>query len=244
MGRAIAVALCRGGVDRIVIHYRRNQHGAIVTAEQCKRHGAQPILLACDLADPDSVDRFASECFAELAEIHTWINNAGADVLTTAMANQSFAEKLALLTSVDLLGTIHLARIASQRMMENRSALPPSMCFVGWDQSSGGMEGDAGQMFAPVKAAITAFAQSLAQSCGSRLRVNTIAPGWIRTAWGESSDDYWDARAKSQSLMGRWGTPDDVARGVLFATDPRNSFFTGQVLQLNGGWNRRFDCGG
>ncbi|TWU43092.1 3-oxoacyl-[acyl-carrier-protein] reductase FabG [Novipirellula aureliae] len=241
IGRAIAVALCRSGVSRIVIHYCRNQRGANETADQCRRHGAEPILAACDLADPHSVDRFANQCFSQLADISTWINNAGADVLTTEMAGKSFAEKLALLTSVDLLGTIRLARIAAEQMMANPSDLPPSMCFLGWDQSCGGMEGDAGQMFAPVKAAITAFAKSLAQSCGPRLRVNTIAPGWIRTAWGESADEYWDARAKSQSLMRRWGTPDDVARGVLFATNPHNTFFTGQLVQVNGGWNRRFD---
>ena len=54
------------------------------------------------------------------------------------------------------------------------------------------MEGDAGQMFGPVKAAVMAYANSLAQSVAPAIRVNTVAPGWIQTAWGESASEYWD----------------------------------------------------
>jgi 3-oxoacyl-[acyl-carrier protein] reductase len=71
--------------------------------------------------------------------------------------------------------------------------------------------------------------------------VNTIAPGWIRTSWGESSSEYWSDRAKNQSLMHRWGKPEDVAKAVLYAADPDNTFLTGQTIDINGGWNRRRD---
>jgi 3-oxoacyl-[acyl-carrier protein] reductase len=143
------------------------------------------------------------------------------------------------LIDVDVLGTIDLSRLVADRLIEQSSAPPPAMVFIGWDQASQGMEGDAGQMFGTVKAAITAFAASLAQTVAPHVRVNTVAPGWIKTSWGEASSDYWDHRAQSQSLMHRWGKPDDVAKAVLFAADPGNSFLNGQTIDLNGGWNRR-----
>lgn len=114
------------------------------------------------------------------------------------------------------------------------------MVFIGWDQAMEGMEGDAGQMFGPVKSAVMAFANSLAQSIAPSVRVNTIAPGWIRTAWGEETSDYWNERAKGQSLMKRWGCADDIARAVIYVADPENTFLTAQTIPLNGGFDRRF----
>ena len=112
------------------------------------------------------------------------------------------------------------------------------MTFIGWDQAIEGMEGDAGQMFGPVKAAVMAFAASLAQELAPDVRINTIAPGWIQTSWGEKASEYWDARAKTQSLMNRWGKPDDVARAVLYVSNPANSFINAQTINVSGGWNR------
>jgi 3-oxoacyl-[acyl-carrier protein] reductase len=136
------------------------------------------------------------------------------------------------------MGTIQLSRVVASRLLDQKSPVPPSIVFIGWDQAPHGMEGDAGQMFATVKAAVMAFANSLAQTVSPHVRVNTIAPGWIQTSWGESSSQYWNDRAKDQSLMHRWGQGDDVARAVLYAADPENTFLTGQTIDINGGWNR------
>ena len=103
------------------------------------------------------------------------------------------------------------------------------------------MEGDAGQMFGPIKAAVISFSQSLAQDLAPHVRVNCVTPGWIKTEWGKTTDDYWDRRARTSSLMNRWGTPEDVAAGVVFLISDQAGFVTGQVLDINGGWNRRFD---
>jgi 3-oxoacyl-[acyl-carrier protein] reductase len=55
---------------------------------------------------------------------------------------------------------------------------------IGWDQSDRGMEGDSGELFAAAKNAVMGFSRSLAVSLAPHVRVNCIAPGWIRTAWG------------------------------------------------------------
>ncbi|MFG0262203.1 MAG: SDR family NAD(P)-dependent oxidoreductase [Novipirellula sp. JB048] len=240
IGRAIAVELCRRGVDRIVIHYRGNHAGAIQTADECSDLGAQPSVMAADLGNLPASQTFANRCWDELGTIHSWVNNAGVDVLTGEFAALDFAAKLEQLLRVDVVGTIHLSRFVVAKMSQQSLPLPAAMSFIGWDQSTAGMEGDAGAMFGPVKAAITAFAQSLAQSVAPQIRVNVVAPGWIQTAWGQTTSEYWDARARAQSLMNRWGTAADVARAIAFVCDPENTFVTGQVVEVNGGWNRRY----
>ena len=241
IGQAIAVALARGGASRMLIHYRRNQSGAEQTADLIRQFGCEPTLFAADISEPHDAHRLVDHAWRELGPIQTWVNNAGADVLTGDAKDWDFETKLRRLLDVDVAGTVLLSRLVADRMREQGSQSPPSMVFIGWDQASGGMEGDAGQLFAPVKAAVAAFAASLAQEHTSNIRVNTVAPGWIRTSWGESTSEYWDRRAKEQSLIGRWGTPEDVARAVMFVADPANSFIQGEMINVGGGRNRRFD---
>jgi 3-oxoacyl-[acyl-carrier protein] reductase len=241
IGQAISVALARCGVNRLLVHYRQNKSGAQQTATALESLGCEASIVAGDLSSADDRDRLVETAFERLGPLQTWVHNAGADVLTGDASALDFDAKLGRLVDVDLLGTILLSRMVVSRMLDQESATPPSIVFIGWDQALHGMEGDAGQMFGPVKAAVMAFAASLAQSVAPKIRVNTIAPGWIRTSWGESSSEYWSDRAKNQSLMQRWGKPEDVARAVVYAADPDNTFLTGQTIDINGGWNRRRD---
>lgn len=254
IGRAIATAAARSGAD-CLIHYRRNHAGAEATAALVRGEGIEPRIVAADLANPEDAERLVEEAFAWSPRIDAWIHNAGADVLTGPAAGRSFDEKLSRLWEVDVRGTILLARRVAERMLD-AAALPPigtrepsaeplpkhlaaSMVFIGWDQAPRGMDGDAGQMFGPVKAAVMAYAQSLAQTLAPQVRVNCVAPGWIRTAWGATTDSYWDRRATGDALMNRWGTPEDVAAAVMYLISPAADFITGQVIEVNGGWNRR-----
>jgi 3-oxoacyl-[acyl-carrier protein] reductase len=96
-------------------------------------------------------------------------------------------------------------------------------------------------MFTAIKGAVMAFTRSLARSLAPAVRVNCLALGWIRTAWGEQASEYWRERAVAESLMRRWGTPDDVARAARFLASPNASFITGHILPINGGFRFRDD---
>jgi 3-oxoacyl-[acyl-carrier protein] reductase len=65
--------------------------------------------------------------------------------------------------------------------------------------------------------------------------VNCIAPGWIRTKWGEGASASWQARAIREAPLARWGTPEDVARVTRFLVSEDSAFLTGQILRVGGG---------
>lgn len=254
IGRAIAIRLAHDAArspsresTRMLVHYRRNAEGARATANEIQGLGLECEILPADLSDISAAERFARDALERVGPIDTWVNNAGADVLTGEPAAWSFDEKLRWLLDVDLCGTATLSRIIGPAMAQRIDiehgevgSRTPSMVFIGWDQAPDGMEGDAGMMFGPVKAAVMAFAKSLAQTLAPRVRVNCIAPGWIQTAWGESTSDYWNERATTQALMQRWGHASDVAAAVAFVTSAESGFITGQTINVNGGWNRKF----
>ena len=185
-----------------------------------------------DLADPGERDRLLAEVAAAVGVPDVWVNNAGVDLLTGAGRSLSYADKLAALLAVDVTATAHLSRAVGGRMEGRGSGV---ILNVGWDQSATGMGGESGELFAAAKAAVTAFTKSLAVSLAPAVRVNCVAPGWVRTAWGETAPPDWQARVLAETPLGRWGEPEDVARAARFLCGDAASFLTGQVVNVNGG---------
>jgi 3-oxoacyl-[acyl-carrier protein] reductase len=214
IGKAIAAALAA--------------HGAAVTT-----HGRRPLPgrhLAADLRHPGAVDRLAADAWGTGLDI--LVCNAGADTLTGDAARWSFDKKLDELLTVDLLSTMRLSRAVGERMKARGRGV---ILTVGWDQAETGMEGDSGQMFAAVKGAVMCFTRSLAKTLAPQVRVNCVAPGWVRTAWGETASPDWQDRVRRETPLGVWGLPEDVAAAAVWLASPAAGFFTGQTLRVNGG---------
>jgi len=230
IGRAIALELASAGAH-VLVHARENRAGAEELAGLIRSLGRQAIVVLADLSDPAEQDRLVAAAW-EWRDIDVWINNAGADVLTGDAADWPFEDKLAALWQVDVLGTLRLSRAVGERMRVRGRGVILNM---GWDQAETGMAGDSGELFAASKGAVMAATRSLAKSLAPNVRVNCLAPGWIRTDWGQHASAEWQARAVRESLLGRWGTPEDVARVACFLASPAGEFINGQIIHINGG---------
>ncbi|HAY79891.1 MAG TPA: 3-oxoacyl-ACP reductase [Planctomycetaceae bacterium] len=242
IGRAIAVELAKAGCH-VLVHGGSNQAGAEETRQLVEACGVKAHVELADLADISSCDQLVNRAWEWGDGVDVWINNAGADVLTTELSEASFEDKMARLWEVDVLGTIRLARHAGQRMKSQApSSWKPSIVNVGWDQAEVGMAGDSGEMFATTKGAVMAFTRSLAKSLAPAVRVNCLAPGWIKTAWAEEASEYWQQRAQTESLLRRWGAPEDVARVTRFLVSRDADFLTGQIVAVNGGLSMAADA--
>ncbi len=244
IGRATALRLAADGYC-VVLHARTNLMGLqAVAAEVSKLGGPAALCILADIADRRARCNFVQASFHWQGRVDAWVNNAGADVLTTESRQLDFESKLELLLATDLQGTMLLSRDVSARMRSQASAVQhmPTIVNIGWDQAWLGMEGDSGQLFCTAKAAVMAFTNSLAMSVAPTVRVNCVAPGWIKTAWGAAANDYWDQRAQSESLLQRWGTAEDVAHTIGWLVSPAAEFINGQCIAVNGG--RRFTTHG
>ncbi len=101
------------------------------------------------------------------------------------------------------------------------------------------MEGETAQIYALTKGGLAAFAQSFAQDMAGELRVLTISPGWIATAWGKKASAAADRRVRRESLSGRWGTPEEVADLAAFLLSDRANYLNAVNIPLNGGFSHR-----
>jgi 2-amino-4-hydroxy-6-hydroxymethyldihydropteridine diphosphokinase len=230
IGRAIALELAAAGADVLV--HGRQLIDARAAVEQVRALHVQSSFILADLREADECQRLVRTAWEQWGRLDIWINNAGADTLTGEAADWPFEKKLAELWAVDVTATILLSRAVGQRMKEAGGGVILNM---GWDQAETGMEGESGQLFAAVKGAVMAFSKSLAVSLAPAVRVNCLAPGWIRTAWGESASATWQERVRRETPLGRWGTPEDVARTARWLVSPAANYITGQVIRINGG---------
>lgn len=233
IGRDVAVALAAAGA-RVAVHGRSPEAAAEVAAVLARDDRHAGTFLA-DLADTPAIEQLVAEVGRCLPQLDTLVLVAGADVLTGAPAKWGFEQKLDQLLRVDVVSTMLLARGIGRWMRDREGG---SIVTIGWDQAATGMEGDSGELFAAAKGAVMAFTRSVARSLAPQVRVNCVAPGWIRTKWGEGASDAWQKRAVRESLLRRWGEPADIAAAVAWLVSPDAAFVTGQVLPVNGGFRR------
>ncbi len=231
IGRAVAIALAEAGAD-VIVHGRTSARAAEDLANDLRSRGVRSQALMADLADRAAGDRLVEQAWGVWNGLDAWLQIAGADTLTGPNAQLSFEAKLDLLWSVDVAATIRLCREVGRRMKAQRHG---AIVTMGWDQAETGMEGDSGELFAATKGAVMAFTRSLALSLAPEVRVNALAPGWIQTAWGQAASSAWHDRVLRETPLGRWGTPQDVARVACFLVSPAAEFITGQVVRINGG---------
>ena len=228
IGRAIAEAFADNGAG-VIVHGRSADKAAAVAAHLTK-YGVSTDTHLADLADPAQVDRLADEAWGDGLDV--LVCNAGADTLTGDAGRWPFEQKLDTLLRVDLKATMRLSRAIGAKMVQRGRGV---ILTVGWDQAETGMAGDSGQLFAAVKGAVMCFTRSLAVSLAPAVRVNCLAAGWVRTAWGETASAEWQNRVRGETPLGVWGLPEDMAAAAVWLASPASKFVTGQTLRVNGG---------
>lgn len=231
IGRATALELARKGWD-VVAGYLHHRHSADELASQIAALGRSCRAVQADFGDLEQARRVVEESWSAVGALDGWVHLAGVDLLTGSNAALGFDAKLALAMRIDVIGTATACRAVGEKMAHRGRG---SIVTIGWDQAATGMEGDSGQIFAACKAAVAGFSRSLAKSLAPKVRVNCVAPGWIRTLWGENASEIWQQRVMRETPLRRWGQPADVAATIAFLLSEEASFLTGQTINVNGG---------
>ncbi len=232
IGREVALTLARHGAH-VVVNYNRSEGKAQEVVEAIRAEGGEAECIQGNVSKAEDVDRLVIESLDVFGKIDIWANIAGADILTGAGSEQSDLEKLESLISVDLKGTMMCCWRVAELMQKAGSG---SIINISWDLALHGMEGRNPEMFAAIKGGIIGYTKCLARSYAPEVRVNDVAPGWIKTSFADEvmREDYYNMVIESTPLC-RFGLPEDVANAVLYLASDEAAFITGQTLKVNGG---------
>jgi 3-oxoacyl-[acyl-carrier protein] reductase len=229
IGRAIAVALSRGGAS-VALNYAGNEAAAAEALALCQAAGAAKAkLYKFDIADPAACAKAVEEVVADLGGLHILVNNAGIalDGLIMRVKDEDWARQL----QVNLTGTFNLIRAASRPLMKAKGASIVNVSSVV------GEMGNAGQAaYSAAKAGQIGLTKTVARELASRnVRCNAVTPGYIETDMTAGIAEAGKQRLQEAIPLARLGTADDVANAVAWLASDQASYVTGEVLRVNGG---------
>ena len=233
IGRAITLACAQAGAD-VALTYRSHAQQAEDVAAAVRTFGRRAHIMRVDISRPEEVATLGPAARDALGGVDVWVNSAGADILTGDARHLSSMQRLDLLLSVDLRGTV-LASWAAAELMRTQGG-GGVIINMSWDHVvSGGMKGEYAQLFCAAKGGVYSFSRALARTVAPEIRVNVLGPGWIETEYGAGLDPDQKARIGASVPLQRWGTPEDVAHAAVFLASDAAAYITGQMVMINGG---------
>jgi NAD(P)-dependent dehydrogenase (short-subunit alcohol dehydrogenase family) len=197
-------------------------------------HGAEAMELLGDIADEAAVAKFAAAVQARWGRIDVLVNNAGISMIAPA-ENLSAAEYRRVL-EVNLVAPFLLSKAFGAMMLSQRSGSIVNVASVA------GLVGVADRAaYNASKHGLIGLTRTLAAEWGGRgVRVNAVCPGWVKTGMDvadQAGGSYSDADITGRVPMGRFASPDDIAKAIAFLADPQESgFVNGHALAVDGGW--------
>ena len=185
-----------------------------------------------DLSDKATLERFADEVIRQHGHVDYLINNAAPK--SCGITRGSY-EDFEYALRVGVTAPFYLAKLFAPYF-------PKGASIVNISSSRDRMSQPETESYTAAKGGIAALTHALACSFAGKVRVNSISPGWIDTAFAE----YTGADA-DQHPAGRVGNPLDIARMVMYLCSDMAGFITGENICIDGGMTRQMiyhgDCG-
>ena len=229
IGRAVAVLFAREGAN-VAIAYLEEHDDARITREACEAEGAEVLLSAGDLGDPDHCKGLVEAVIDRFGGLDVLVNNAGEQHPDEDVTDIT-AHQLQRTFQTNIFSQFYLVQ-AARPHLKNGAAIVNCTSVTMYKGAPILLD------YSATKGAITAFTRSLSENLvGDGIRVNAVAPGPIWTPLNpmggqppENLDDFGE-----DTPMGRPGQPNEVAPAFLFLACEDSSYMSGQVLHPNGG---------
>ncbi len=228
IGRSIALGLARNGVN-VAITYISNDDKAKEVIDEIKKFEVKGIAVKADISEEKDVKNMVELVLKQFDSVDILINNAGItkDGLLVRMKSEDWDSVI----NTNLRGTYLVTKAVSKSMIRQKSGIIVNIASVV------GLTGNAGQSnYSASKAGIIGFTKTVAKELGGRgIRVNAVAPGFVKTDMTEILKDDVKKKMIDSIPLKRCAEPEDIANAVLFLCSREASYITGQVINVDGG---------
>ncbi|WP_332897779.1 SDR family NAD(P)-dependent oxidoreductase [Haladaptatus sp. CMSO5] len=232
LGRHIALTFAAAGATVSVLDITetpRDESQSVVA--EIEERGGTAAFFQTDLTDETAVRESIHAALDRFGPLDVLVNNAGVNHLGSA--DEVSVDEWDEVLAVNLRGAFLTARYALPSLLETGGSIVNIA-------STAGLHGSPGYAaYGPSKAGLVNLTRQLAVDFSPEgVRVNAVAPGIIDAGMAaqELDDPETVAYKKEQTLVPRFGTPQDVSNAVVFLASDAASFVTGETLVVDGGW--------
>ena len=185
-----------------------------------------------DLADKQTLEKFAEKIIFDYGRVDYLINNAAPKMCgITSGSYEDFEYAL----KVGVTAPFYLSKLFAPYFAQGAS-------IINISSSRDRMSQPETESYTAAKGGISALTHALAVSLAGKVRVNSISPGWI-----DNQYTVYEGPDAIQQPSGRVGNPDDIANMVLYLCSDMAGFITGENICIDGGMTRQMiyhgDCG-
>jgi len=228
IGRAIALELAVQGF-KVVVNYRSQEAQAQKVVETIQGMGGEAVAIQAHVASAQDVEEMARRVKGTWGSVGVLVNNAGItrDNILVRMKEEEWDQVL----ETNLKGAFLCSQVFVKDMMRARWGRIVNITSVV------GVTGNPGQTnYAASKAGLVGFTKALAREVASRgITVNAIAPGYIETEMTQGLSQKVKEAMLEAIPLGRFGSPEEVAKLVSLLASSHGGYITGQVLVVDGG---------
>lgn len=233
IGRAIALALARGGAQVGVLDIARDRAEAV--RGEVEALGVKALALPTDLTRRGEVNRTVEAMVGQFGQIDVLVNNAGWDRLQLFLDSEE--ETWDWIIALNFRAVLYTCKAVLPHMVGRGTG---KVVNIASDAGRVGSSGEA--VYAGAKGAVIAFSKTLAREVArSGITVNVVCPGLTETPLleGMRAESPRNARvldAVARAIpLGRVAVPDEIAGAVVFFASPAADYITGQTLSVSGG---------
>lgn len=227
IGKETVLVLAEAGAT--VAAFARSEDLVKLVAEEAQKKGAQALARKVDVSSYQQFEGAVDEVYDRFGHIDIIVNNAGItrDNLILRMSEAEWDEVI----DTNLKGAFHGIKAVSRYMIRQKGGKIINIASIA------GIVGNKGQAnYSASKAGIIGLTKTVAKELAPRgIQVNALCPGFVTTDMTRKLNEEIKKGALSQIPMGRFGSPREVALGVLFLAGPDSDYITGHVLHMDGG---------
>jgi 3-oxoacyl-[acyl-carrier protein] reductase len=228
IGREIALNLANEGA-KVVVNYSGSKGKADEVVALIKNAGGEAFAVQADVSNPDSVKNMIDETIATFGSIDILVNNAGItrDNLLMRMKEDEWDDVI----NINLKGVFLCTKGVTRQMMRQRAGKIVNVASIV------GVSGNPGQAnYVAAKAGVIGLTKTTAKELATRnINVNAVAPGFITTDMTETLSEDVQKQMLANIPLGKLGSPENVAKTVLFLLSDDAAYITGQTIHVDGG---------
>lgn len=227
IGKAIAL-LAAENHAHVLINYNKDEKSAAELVDMLHEKSLSASMIKADVSSEDEVKDMFSSIKEKHSKLDVLVNNAG--IMRNSLLALTNTELFDHTIDVNLKGTFLCTRYATNIMRKQRSGKVINISSIV------GLQGSEGQtVYSASKAAVIGFTRSAAKELGRYgITVNAVAPGLIDTDLIKDMKPDIKDKILSSISLGRIGTPEDVAKVVLFLSSDLANYVSGSVIAVDG----------